>query len=220
MPVLEAQELYRFFHSGEEEVKALRGVSLSLERGELVALMGPSGSGKSTLLHCLAGLDEPDGGYVWVQSHAMSRQPEVVRAQLRASQIGLMLQKNNLFEHLSVAENLGFVQKSTGNGLPAPHDILEKLGIVARMSFLPQELSGGERARAALAMALASDPEVLLLDEPTAEVDRSTEDQMIAMLRYLCASGKSIIAATHNPALVNAADRILRLRDGKMTDES
>src|SRR4051794_23030214 len=106
MSALVAHELYRFYHVGDDEMAALRGVDLELARGELVALMGPSGSGKSTLLACLAGLDEPDGGHVEVMGQRLSRRPEAVRAQLRARHLGVMMQSGNLFDHLTVAANI------------------------------------------------------------------------------------------------------------------
>jgi len=216
--VLEAQELYRFFHSGDEEIKALRGVNVAFKAGELVSLMGPSGSGKSTLLHCLAGLDEPDGGMVKVFNEPMTRRPERQRADLRARYLGLMLQKNNVFDHLTVLQNIRFAQSKRSRAeIDLDEDIAERVGLAQRNHFLPPQLSGGERARAALAMAIAADPEIFLLDEPTGQVDMDTEKHLTWMFKRLCESGRCVIVATHNPSLAAACDRVITMRDGKVS---
>ena len=180
MAALEATELYRFYHSGDAEVVALRGVSLSLGEGELVALSGPSGSGKSTLLHLIAGLDEPDGGHVEVAGLRLSRRPENVRSAIRARHIGVFMQSGNLVDHLTVAGNIRLQR-----GLAGKHDgdvpvmkLATRFGLSAHWNALPAELSGGEAARAGLAVALAAEPAILLCDEPTAEVDAETEQQI------------------------------------------
>ena len=219
MPVLAAQELYRFFHTGEEEIKALRGVDFTLKRGELVALMGPSGSGKSTLLACLAGIDDPDGGMVHVMDAAISRRAQTEKTAFRASYFGTMLQKNNLLRHLTVLENMTLAQQTSKKPKPAKIDeILKLLRIKQREESLPAQLSGGERARAALAVALAKSPPILLLDEPTGEVDASTEADILKVLGNLANKGTAIAVATHNPAVAKCAHRIVRMRDGRITD--
>jgi len=219
MQILEARELYRFFHPGDEEIKALRGVDFSLNRGELVALMGPSGSGKSTLLACLAGIDEPDGGMVHAMTVSLSRKPETEKTRLRAMYFGTMMQKNNLLGHLTVLENMSLAQSV----LKAPDTdkvdaILSRLGIKQRAESLPAQLSGGERARAGLAVALANAPPILLLDEPTGEVDAETEAAILIALGELATQGTGIVMATHNTAVAKYAHRIVRMRDGKILD--
>ena len=130
MPVLEATELYRFFHAGDDEVVALRGVAITLEAGEFTALRGPSGSGKSTLLACLAGLDEPDGGTVTVLGERMTRRPEPVRARLRARHLGMLMQSGNLFEHLTIRANIRLQMQISGRDKPDEIDgLLGSLGI-------------------------------------------------------------------------------------------
>lgn len=217
-PVLEASDLYRFYHAGGEETLALRGVSLTVGAGELVAVTGPSGSGKSTLLACLAGLDEPDGGVVRVAGEVMSRRPETERAALRARMIGMLFQSANLFEHLSVQQNVALAQRLAGRVDPGgAAAVLTGLGLTRRASAHPSELSGGETARAGLAVALANDPPLLLADEPTGEVDAVSEARMLDLLRSRAEAGAAVVVVTHSPAVAAAADRSIGLDDGKVT---
>jgi putative ABC transport system ATP-binding protein len=220
MPVLDATDLYRFYHSGDAEVVAVRGVSLVLNKGELVALVGPSGSGKSTLLHLIAGIDEPDGGHVNIDGRRLSRRPEKVRAAIRARHIGVFMQAGNLIDHLTVAGNIR-LQRSLAKKLDvgtAATDLASRLGLSAYWNRLPSQLSGGEAARAGLAVALSAEPEILLCDEPTAEVDADTERHIIAEFIQRRQSGIAILVATHSSVLAQAADRVLQLRDGSLVN--
>jgi putative ABC transport system ATP-binding protein len=215
---VEATTLYRFFRAGDEETLALRGVSMTLHPGEFVTVVGPSGSGKSTLLSCLAGIDEPDGGSVRVGGKRMSHQPETVRARLRADELGLLLQNRNLLPHLTVRQNIGLVQRIVKN--PRPKSImplLDSLGIGSRADALPHDLSGGELARAGLAVALANDPIAVLADEPTGELDGSSERDVLQALKSRAADGTAILVASHSSAVADASDRIIRLSDGRIT---
>lgn len=217
MPVLRACDLYRFYHAGEEETLALRGVSLDIDSGETLAVMGPSGSGKSTLLACLAGLDEPDGGYVQIQDHRLTRRSETERAAIRARYIGIMLQAGNLFDHLTVEENLLLPMQLAGMVDHKRIDSLLKLiGLGNRRHASPAQLSGGESARVALATALAVNPAVLLADEPTGEVDAETEQRVMQLISHFCGSGGVAILVTHSDALANYAQRIVHLADGRV----
>ncbi len=219
MHLLEAEELYRFFHKGEEEVKALRGVNFTLGAGEMVALMGPSGSGKSTLLACLAGIDEPDGGSVKAMTVSMTRKPELEKTRLRAAYFGTLLQKNNLVGHLTILENICLAQSILRQpDVSRAQEILKRVGLGQRSESWPAELSGGERARAGLAIALANSPPILLLDEPTGEVDAATEENILSVLQELARQGTGLVIATHNPAVAKAAQRTIRMRDGKILD--
>ncbi|GCD91258.1 ABC transporter ATP-binding protein [Nocardioides sp. LS1] len=212
---LRADSVYRFFRSGDEETLAVRGVSLEIAPGELVVLSGPSGSGKSTLLACLAGTDEPSGGTVWVEGGRMSGRTEAARAALRARHIGTMAQSGNLLPHLSVADNLRLVRRIGGHrGGTGP--ILADLGISGRAAAWPHELSGGELARAALAVALVNEPAVLLADEPTGELDAVSEAHLLELLRARADRGCAILVASHSPAVRAAGDRVLRLDDGRL----
>ncbi len=222
-PALRAVSLYRFFRAGDEETQALRGVSLAVEPGELVAVAGPSGSGKSTLLSCLAGLDTPDGGMVHVAGQRLSHRPERERTRLRARHIGLLFQSANLLEHLSVDANLALVQALVARrSEPAAAQrrlaLLRSLNIEQRSTATPSTLSGGEAARAGLAVALANDPAVLLADEPTGEVDADTERQIVGLLRSRADAGTAVVVVSHSAALAGAADRVIRLADGKVDD--
>ena len=216
MTVLEADDLFRFYHPGDAEVRALRGASLTLSRGETVALVGPSGSGKSTLLACLAGLDEPDGGMVRIGQAQMTRRPEMERARLRASSIGFLAQANNLFDHLSVAENIRLQAELRGADGDVVPGLLDRVGLGQRGDAMPSMLSGGESARAGLAAALAGDPPILLADEPTAEVDAQTEALILDVLEARRAKGGAAIIATHSPALAARASRLLAIADGRI----
>jgi len=217
MPALEATELYRFFHAGDDEVVALRGVALTLNQGEFTALRGPSGSGKSTLLSCLAGIDEPDGGAVSVGGERMTRRPEPERARLRARHFGILMQSGNLFGHLTVRANLSLQMELSGCGKPTEiDDHLGSLGLDGLADTLPAHLSGGEAARAGLAVALSAKPPILLCDEPTAEVDAATEQLVIDRLIESCRRGASVLVVTHSPTLAARADRIVDIRDGSI----
>ena len=179
-----ARSVYRFYRAGDDETLALRGVSLDVAAGELVALVGPSGSGKSTLLTCLAGLDDPDGGTVWIRGERMSHRPEPVRARMRAEHIGVVAASGNLFDHLSIAANVELVRRLTPRRPRRSVDeVLGAVGLAARARAYPGELSGGESARAGLAVALAVDPAVVLADEPTGELDSTTEGEILDLLR-------------------------------------
>ncbi|MFW0754206.1 ABC transporter ATP-binding protein [Pseudomonas sp. H11T01] len=212
---LSASGLYRFYHNGDVETAALKGVSLQIAAGEFVAVMGPSGSGKSTLLACLAGLDDPDGGIVEVMGQRISRRTERERAGLRARHIGILMQSGNLFEHLTLERNLRLQLKLAGLREWAGVDaMLQTLGLAQRLQARPSQLSGGEVARAGLALALCTRPALLLADEPTAEVDGLTEANILDYLKVRCREGCSMLIATHSRALASKADRLLRLDDG------
>jgi putative ABC transport system ATP-binding protein len=215
--LLQAESLYRFFHAGDDETLALQGVSLDVDAGEVVAVTGPSGSGKSTLLACLAGLDEPDGGMVRVDGERLSRRSEEVRARMRARGIGMLFQQSNLVGHLSVADNIGLAQKLARPGTPAGWraELLERCGLSARAHARPGQLSGGELARAGLAVALANDPRVLLADEPTGELDTVTAQRVLELLRGRAAEGAAVLIVTHSPEVAAMSDREIRLRDGR-----
>jgi len=216
---LEARDLYRFFHAGDDETQALRGVSLSLEPGEMVAVLGPSGSGKSTLLACLAGLDEPDGGTVRIAGERITRRSEAERAMVRARGVGVLLQAGNLLDHLSVLGNVELAQRVAGT-----HDtgraraLLAELDLETHEDARPSTLSGGEAARAGLAVALANDPSVLLADEPTGELDRAGEGTVLELLTRLARAGGAVCVVTHSDHVAEAAARIVRLSDGSVVD--
>jgi len=218
-PALLAYELYRFFHNGDAETLALRGVSIQIAPGEMVALVGASGSGKSTLLNCLAGLDEPDGGHVDLLGERLTRRPEAERARRRAAGIGILMQAHNLLPSLTLTDNLRLAMGVSGTvDRQRLERLLARLGLENHAAARPPQLSGGEVARAGLAVALAASPAVLLADEPTGEVDAVTERQVFELLREQCEAGSAILMATHSEVLAAQADRVIHMRDGRIED--
>ena len=214
---LEARDLYRFYHAGGEETLALRGVSIAVDAGEVVAVTGPSGSGKSTLLACLAGLDEPDGGMVRIDGQPLSRRSEADRAVVRARTIGMLFQSANLLEHMTVMQNVQIAQRlARGGHQPSAATVLDELGISERSRAYPSELSGGELARAGLAVALANRPRVLLADEPTGELDQMNALRLVTLLRERAREGTAVVVVTHSDAVAADADRVVALRDGQV----
>jgi putative ABC transport system ATP-binding protein len=215
---IEAQDLYRFFHAGDDETLALRGVSLEVQHGEIVAVTGPSGSGKSTLIMCLAGLDEPDGGMVRVSGERLSRRSEQERARIRGQAIGVLYQATNLVGHLSVDGNVALAQRIAGTegGARRRREVLEQMGIDRRAHARPSQLSGGELARAGLATALVGDPAVLLADEPTGELDSVTAERVLDLRRERAAAGGAVIVVTHDREVAGVAHREIQLSDGRV----
>jgi putative ABC transport system ATP-binding protein len=216
-PAIEARELYRFYHVGDDETQALRGVSMEVNSGEMVAVVGPSGSGKSTLMACLAGLDEPDGGFVYIRGERLTRRDEKTRTSLRARSIGILLQTGNLFDHLTVRQNVRLkMHLASQIDVARVGEVLEMVGISKRGDAYPPTLSGGEAARAGLAVALASRPPILIADEPTGEVDAETEQRILTLFEQHRKHGGAVLIVTHSAAIAARADRIIRLEDGKI----
>jgi putative ABC transport system ATP-binding protein len=221
VPVIAADDLYRFYHAREDETRALRGVSFAVKAGEFVALVGPSGSGKSTLLSCLAGLDVPDGGQVLLNSERIARLPEAERARRRRAYIRILMQSRNLFPGLTAEENVQLPMILAGRPYrDRAAALLDQVGVWPRRRSLPFELSGGEAARVGLAVALALAPIVVFADEPTAEVDAATEQDLIRLLGDHCVAGGVVVVATHSEALAQTASRVIRLQDGRIVDDT
>jgi putative ABC transport system ATP-binding protein len=212
---IEADSLYRFFRAGEEEVLALKGVSLTVAPGEFVAVAGPSGSGKSTLLACLSGSDEPSGGQVRIAGERISHRSESERSRIRRQRVGLLYQQGNLFPHLTIERNIAVAQRLSGRGpYNDPQELLSIVGLRDHAKAYPGALSGGELARAGLAVALSNHPAVLLADEPTGELDTLTEVLVLELMIAAAARGAAVVVASHSPEVASAADRIVRLSDG------
>jgi putative ABC transport system ATP-binding protein len=215
--VLQARDLYRFYRAGDEETLALRGISLTVGGGQVLVVSGPSGSGKSTLLACLAGLDEPDGGSVWVRDSRLSHRPEPERAALRARHVGVLFQSANLLEHLSVGRNIELAQRlARRRDAGRARALLDAVGLGRRGGARPSELSGGEAVRAGLAVALANNPDVLIADEPTGELDGGTEAAVLRLIRDQAAGGTAVVIASHSPAVTALADQVLQIKDGQL----
>jgi putative ABC transport system ATP-binding protein len=218
-PALDAHDLYRFFHTEDEETFALRGVTLTVHDAEIVAVVGRSGSGKSTLLSCLAGLDEPDGGSATVAGERITRRSESVRAAVRARSIGFLGQSQNLLHHLTVAQNVRLARRvARRSGARSVDELLRDVGLSERAGAGPGSLSGGEAARAGLAVALANDPPIVLADEPTGEVDRANEELLLELLRRRARAGGAVLLVTHSSRAAAIADRVVHLEDGRLVD--
>jgi putative ABC transport system ATP-binding protein len=182
----------------------------------MVAVTGPSGSGKSTLLSLLAGLDDPDGGSVRVAGELLSHRTPAAAARLRARHIGVLTQTSSLFAHLSVRENVRFAASLSRSGGPSPDELLDALGLRDVRRSTPRTLSGGETARAGLAVALAAAPTVLLADEPTAEVSNDEERSILDLLSEWRPPTGATVVVTHSAAVAEHADRVLHLVDGRI----
>jgi putative ABC transport system ATP-binding protein len=219
---LQAHGLHRFHRRGDTEVAALLDVALTCEPGELVAVVGPSGSGKSTLLSLLAGLDEPDGGQVLLYGALLSHRSPARSAALRARHIGILTQGSSLLGHLTVRENVLLATRirarARGERFEAARaeDLLDTLGLAGLRHALPRQLSGGETARAGLAVALAGGADVLLADEPTAEVSATEEADVLELIQARRPAYGATVVVTHSPTVAAVADRIVRLRDGRL----
>jgi ABC-type lipoprotein export system ATPase subunit len=221
---IEAKGLYHIYRESEVETVALRGADLALARGAWTSLMGPSGSGKSTLMQVMAGLLEPSGGAVMVDGRDLTRLPPPDRARWRRSRIGVVLQRENLHPLLDVADNVALPLRIDGRGAEEisrrVDELLTQLGLAARRHHVSGALSGGEAQRAAIAVALAPRPEVLLADEPTGELDEGTAADVLDLLesaREL--EGTTVLTVTHNRQVAERADRRAIMRDGLVLDE-
>jgi ABC-type lipoprotein export system ATPase subunit len=220
---LEARGLYHIYREGVVETVALKGAELVLDRASWTSIMGPSGSGKSTLVHVLAGLLEPSGGSVVVDGGDVTRMPPPERARWRRKSVGVVLQRDNLHPLLDVADNLALplrLERAPANKVRSRVDeLLEQVGLAGRRNHRSGQLSGGEAQRAALAVALAPRPPVLLADEPTGELDEATAASILDLLADLREyEGAAILTVTHNPQVAERADRRLTMRDGVLTD--
>ena len=217
--VLEGRGLHRFYRRGDTEVPALRDVTVWVGAGELVAVVGPSGSGKSTLLGLLAAMDNPDGGSVWVDGERLSHRPPAEQARLRGRYIGVLTQTSGLIDHLSVLGNVRLAEsfRPRRSDSPDAGELLAAVRLGHRIHARPATLSGGETARAGLAVALAGGPRVLLADEPTAEVSRDEEAALLELVRSARPAGSAALIVTHSTAVADIADRVVTLRDGRIT---
>ncbi len=222
--ILRLEGVTRNYPLGKTVVHALRGIDLIVRKGEVLAVMGPSGSGKSTLLHILGALDTPDSGRALIDGTDLKRLSERQLTQLRGRRIGFVFQTFNLIATLSAQMNVElpmiFQGIPKGERAKRAHELLERVGLGDRVTHRPNELSGGERQRVAIARALANDPEIILADEPTGNLDSESGASILELLQRLSREdGKTVIIVTHDPEAASIADRIVRLRDGKVIEE-
>lgn len=217
--MIEFHNVHKVYRRGQREVAALGGLSLTIEKGEFVAVMGPSGSGKSTFLHLAGGLDVPTSGTVRINGQDTGAMGDEALTLLRRRAIGLVFQFFNLIPTLTVLENTALpalvAGGRTGQAYPAAETLLRRVGLKDRMSHLPEELSGGEMQRVAIARALINDPPLLLADEPTGNLDSVTGGEIIALLKELH-QGRTLIMVTHDAEMATVADRTVLLRDGRL----
>jgi putative ABC transport system ATP-binding protein len=219
MTLLRMQGITKDYRLGKTVVRALRGLDLEIESGEVVAIMGPSGSGKSTLMHILGALDTPTKGRALIESSDLAEMKERQLVALRGRKVGFVFQTFNLIQTLSAKRNVElpmiFQGVPPGERHRRASELLERVGLGDRMRHRPNELSGGERQRVAIARALANDPEIILADEPTGNLDTETGNAILALLKDLSVKdGKTVILVTHDPEAAEIADRIIKLRDG------
>jgi putative ABC transport system ATP-binding protein len=220
--MISLRSLWKTYRSGSREVNALRGLDLDVSCGAFAAIMGPSGSGKSTLLHLIGCLDRPTSGEICLEGVNLSSLSSDRRAELRAKRVGFVFQKFNLIPNLSALENvelpmlLGSVRRADARTKAS--GALSRVGLAERVGHRPAELSGGEQQRVALARALANNPDVILGDEPTGNLDTQTGEEVMSLFKELQAEGKTAIVVTHNPEVAALADFIVYMRDGKRVD--
>ncbi len=221
-PIIETRELKKIYRVGEVDVSALRGVDLSVRRGEFVSIIGPSGSGKSTLFHILGGLTPPTSGSVHIDGQDLLAMSEAGRTNLRKRTVGFVFQKYNLLPTLSAADNIAIARDIAGVNGPLDPDfqeILKLLGIESRLHHKPRALSGGEQQRVAIARAVVNHPAILLADEPTGNLDTQNSEAVLRLLRGLNERlGQTILMITHNPEAAEYGHRIIRMRDGRVVD--
>ncbi len=225
MGSLVALEEVRKVYGAASPQPALDGISIAVDAGESVAVMGPSGSGKSTLLNLIAGLDRPSAGRVLVTGQDLGRMNEAQRSRLRRRSVGLIFQFFNLLDNLTALENVAIAAELAGAGraeaVSRARNLLERLGLGHQERSLPSRLSGGERQRVAVARALINDPPLLLADEPTGALDSTSGEQVLDLLRDLNRAGRTLIVVTHDRHLAEViASRTILLRDGRLARDS
>ncbi len=220
MAIIETQDLWKTYVMGSEEIHALRGVSISIEKGEYVAIMGPSGSGKSTLMNLIGCLDTPSRGSYLLNGKQVSQMNDNELAHIRNQEIGFVFQTFNLLPRASALHNVELPLIYAG--IPAKErqerakDALRKVELDQRMSHKPNELSGGQRQRVAIARALVNNPSILLADEPTGNLDSKTGVEIMNLFERLHQAGNTIVLVTHEPDIAAHAHRIISIRDGQV----
>jgi putative ABC transport system ATP-binding protein len=217
--VLEARDVHKTYPLGKVEVSALRGVTIEIEQGEFVAILGPSGSGKSTLLHVLGGLDRPDKGSIYIDGINLSTLNDAKLAEVRLHKIGFVFQFFNLLPRLTALKNvelpLTLADVSEKESVQKATEMLELVGLKDRMHHRPTELSGGEQQRVAVARALINDPKIVLADEPTGNLDTKTGWEIVSLMKRLSTEkNQTFVVVTHDQGVAENANRIIHLKDG------
>ena len=222
MEILKVENLSKIYGSGEREVRALDGVSFSVEKGQFLAIIGPSGSGKSTLLHILGGVDRPTSGKVFLEDQDVFAQDEDHLAIFRRRQVGLIYQFYNLIPVLNVTENITLPVLLDGRKVDRNRleELLRELNLTGREKHLPNQLSGGQQQRVSIGRALMNSPALLLADEPTGNLDSRNSQEIVALLKKANRQyGQTLIVITHDESIALQADRIISLEDGRITKD-
>lgn len=223
MSLIQTTDITKVYRVGEVEIHALRGVSIQIEQGEYVSIMGPSGSGKSTLMHILGCLDNPTSGEYRLKDIKVNLLPDEELARIRNREIGFVFQSFNLLPRATVMHNIELPLIYSGVRSQDRRNktalVLERVGLAERMNHLPSQLSGGERQRAAIARALVTDPALILADEPTGNLDSRTGEEILALFDDLHEDGNTLIIVTHETYVAERAGRTIHLRDGGVVNE-
>lgn len=213
---LEIQQIKKHFGEGESRVDVLRGIDISIEKGEICVLLGPSGSGKSTLLNIIGGIETPDSGKITIHGETIGEMNEKNLTLYRRKHLGYIFQMYNLIPNLNIKENVEVGAYLSDNPLDVD-DLLKTLGLYEHRHKLPNQLSGGQQQRTAIGRAVVKNPDILLCDEPTGALDYHTSKEILKLLEDVSRKyGNTVVMVTHNDALQNMADRVVKLRDGKI----
>jgi len=221
--ILKTINLHKTYVSGSLAVQAVRGIDLEVKKGEFIAIMGPSGSGKSTLINCLAAIDTPTMGDIFIDGENIAALTDDDLAEIRLRKIGLVFQTFQLFELLTALENIEmpmtFLKIPKKKRQERALELLRMVGLEARAQHIPSELSGGEQQRIAVARALANDPPILFLDEPTGDLDSKNGQMVMELLKSIHEKGETLVMVTHDPEMAAYADRVINMIDGKVLNE-
>ncbi len=223
MHLIEVRDVYKIYNPGENQVNALDGVSLTIDEGEFVAIIGQSGSGKSTLMNMLGLLDTPTHGEYYINGKLVDDLTDDQMSAIRNEEIGFIFQGFNLISSLTALENvelpLVYRGMSKQERREISKDALERVGLGSRMNHLPAEMSGGQQQRVAVARAIAARPPVILADEPTGNLDTKSTKEVMAILHELKDEGRTVIVITHDNEIAEEAERVIRIRDGKLVED-
>ena len=222
MDIIKTENIVKDYILGKIKVRALNGIDLQIQKGEFVAIMGPSGSGKSTLMHILGCLDSPTDGTYYLDDVLVSKMPKASLAAVRNREIGFVFQSFNLLPHLNILKNvelpLMYGGMSKRKRTAKAKEVLQNVGLGDRLKHKPGELSGGQRQRVAIARAIVNEPSILLADEPTGNLDSQSGGDILEIFTELHSQGNTVIIVTHDQAIASRAERIIKIKDGKIVD--